>query len=470
LLAPQSCLFTTPEDVSFGPWVRITEARVHTPWLGAEGTDFEVEGSLFLSLDRAYGRLRSSRVRIAVPATTDVPAEFRNLELLEITPGSWDFDISSAGLFRLSTLTPGLQVLDRSARPPEALDVELLLTADELRAGISLRTRDDLPLVPGVLALGPGGLAVETGLDGSGASLFFSLDGSLRALADPGMSSGWMISQPFEFTFDTGNGFGALEFASDRLIGDLGVLAFHARGGSNATSLRPRYAGGVFSLELENLLVAFFGSPERLVVGASIGSDGRLDLSADLPVEGITAPPVRLVPSTSDRAATVSANPIGGALEVSFPALDLNSTDGLWPSGEIEVAAFSFDSEAFDLRLPLPSLSFDGFALEGRDGTDSDNYVEFRRSNSGNALRLRSRQELILGRMQFRFDVDEKTLLGFLSGELGLEGPPPLNLVSDRVSMEYDGSEFELIRTFFGVETRITVEPGDPVDVKIEFP
>jgi hypothetical protein len=116
------CTFNPPTDVAFGPWVKISQARLTLPWLGdsTAGSHFGVNGSLFLSLNRAFGSLSSSRIRVAVPSSA--PA-FRGVEVMEITPASWAFDLQS-GLFQLKALSPGLQVLNASTLPPASLRIE----------------------------------------------------------------------------------------------------------------------------------------------------------------------------------------------------------------------------------------------------------------------------------------------------------------------------------------------------------
>jgi hypothetical protein len=63
--------------------------------------------------------------------------------------------------------------------------------------------------------------------------------------------------------------------------------------------------------------------------------------------------------------------------------------------------------------------------------------------------------------MQLGFTVSNNgALSGNLAGRIGVEGPPPLNLVSDRISMSYQSSaspEFVLNCFFFGAGCRLKV-------------
>lgn len=166
---------------------------------------------------------------------------------------------------------------------------------------------------------------------------------------------------------------------------------------------------------------------------------------------------------------SVVANPLQGRLAVELPRTWLYS-DGspqLWNDNTIELPGFSFDASSFAVRIPLPAVAFAGFDIAAREGADADNYFEFARSGNNSRVTLRSEQDLVLGELKLGFEVSNAGVLsGQLSGRLGPEGPPPLDLVSDRVSILYDNSaspEFVLNRFFFGVGCRLSFGSGLPV-------
>ena len=167
--------------------------------------------------------------------------------------------------------------------------------------------------------------------------------------------------------------------------------------------------------------------------------------------------------------AHIVANPLQALLQVQMPGVHLNSASGRWPSDQVEVAPFSFDSTNFSVRTDLPALDFDGIGITSAP-RDADNYFELRRSGSNTTLKLRNRQELFIGGMNLKFDISSSNgVSGLLAGRLGLEGPPPLNLVQDYTSLVYDSSpssghaNFESNRFYFGIATRIRFGGINPI-------
>jgi photosystem II stability/assembly factor-like uncharacterized protein len=460
LITASPCSFTPPTDVSFGPWVKISQARLTLPWLGdgSRGSDFKVEGALFLSSTRAYGSLTSSRVRVLVPTNvTAFASSLRGAEILEVTPGSWNLDVQS-GLFRLGALSPGLQVLNASALPPGNLQIEVDVRAASANRHAFARfsTLDDLPLAPGLLVLGPGSASLDIGLNPAQPHLSFALNGSLRALAKPD-GSGWVVNRSYNFLFDPKlPAIAPITFSTRTQLADLGLLRLFAPSGA---TIGPSFNGSTFSVGANNLELDFFRSGEFMGTSASVESDGTFSLDATLPVNGLGAGMVQLVPqSTSQRTASVVINPLQGALSVKFPGLFVNSKASLWEENRVELKPFTFDSEDFSIRVPLPGISFAKFEME-RTGLDEDNYFEFTRSPDETKVKLRNRQDLFLGALKLGFTASSSgSLTGSLSGRLGLEGPSPLDAVSDRVSIDFRSSpapEFVLNRHFFGIGARL---------------
>jgi hypothetical protein len=83
---------------------------------------------------------------------------------------------------------------------------------------------------------------------------------------------------------------------------------------------------------------------------------------------------------------------------------------------------------------------------------------------------VRNRQELFIGGMKVKFDVaNNGNVSGLMSGRLGLEGPPPLDLVQDYASFAYDSNpgpghaHFEFNRFFFGIATQVRFGGISPV-------
>lgn len=460
------CSFAPPTDVPFGPWVKITQARMTLPWLTeggtTNGTPFKVEGALFLSLQKAYGSLSSGRIRTVVPANS--PA-FANAELLEITAGSWNFDVES-GFFKLSALSPGVQVLNTSALPPSNLRIEVDVRpgSNDPHAYARFATLDELPLVPGLLAFGPSSAEVRVGFNPASPDLRLALSGNLRALARPG-STGWIIDRTHSLVFDPAlPSLAPVTFASRQLLADLALLRVHS---TNGTQIGPTFNGTTFGLIASNLDLEFFQNGQFIRSSTSVSSDGTFSFAATLPTAGIGVGLVQFRPQSSGaRTASILANPLQARLAVTFPDMFVNSSGSLWPDNGFELPGFSFNSAEFSLRMTVPSIDFAKLPLEKKGSIDEDNYFEFTRRPTETRLKLRNRQDLFLGALKLGWSVSSNgELSGHLSGRLGLEGPSPLDAVSDRVSIGFRSSpapEFILNRYFLGVPTRLKVGSNLP--------
>ena len=362
-----------------------------------------------------------------------------------------------AGSSQIKPLT-----VNSRADPIDTIDTAVRDTSPDRHAFLLFATRDELPLAPGLLAMGPSGVSLRLGFEPSDPDIRFDLNGSLRALADPD-GVGWVVNRPFQLVFDPElMSIGPITFASRTLLADLGLVRVHAMAGA---SIGPSFTGSGFELVADQLGVEFFQSGEFITASASLQANGAFTLTSTLPVNGAGAGVVRLRP-VADRTSRVAANPLAGTLAVSFPEVFVNSDIGLWDDNLFRSPAFTFDSENFSFRVPLPSvhLQFADLPLQGNNRVDDRNFLEFTRINGATRVKLRNRQELFLGRLKMALDMSSGgSLSGSLSGTLGVEGPEPLNHVSDRVSMTYQSSsspEFILNRVFLGVPCRVKLGSG----------
>ncbi|MBE7503425.1 MAG: choice-of-anchor D domain-containing protein [Verrucomicrobiales bacterium] len=451
------CDFTPPRDVAFGPWARLSDARLTLPWLsdGTAGSDFEVQGALFLSLTRAYGSLLSSRIRVLVP--NNAPA-FPGTELVEVTPGSWSFDLE-AGFFQLAALAPGLQVLNQPTLPPAELGIEVDVrqAPANRRAHLRFATLEDLALAPALLAMGPASADLEIRLNPTQPGVRLALDGRLRALTRP--TGGWIFDRDYSLLLDPElPTIAPLTFATRTQLADLALLRVHAEAGAQ---FGPTFDGTRFGLVAQGLALEFFRNNQPVVANATFGDDGAVAFSATFP-QGIATGPLRLVPHPAGTGQLQAAiAPLEGRLAVQFPRVWAYSTAAtpLWPDNTLELPAFGFDTADFAVRVPLPSVNFAQLPLTGTAAADADNHFEFSRSPAATRFTLRHRQDLVLGSLQLGLTASTASgLSGHLAGRLGLEEPPPLNLVSDRVSMTYRASpapQFVYHRFFLGAATRL---------------
>ena len=459
--AAAACAFEPPTDVTFGPWVKVSKASLTLPWLGEDTNRFQVEGALFLSLTRACGSLQSGRIRVLVPA--DFPA-LANAEVLEITSGAWEFDIEE-GHFRLASLSPGLQVFDQSVAPP----AELVFDADLTTGGQTIfgrfATLDDLPLVPGLLVLGPSSAELGLGLTQTNQAFFhLSLDGSVKALPKPD-GSGWIVNQNCGFHFDASGNLAPIPLAQG-LLADLAVLRLHAMTdaqiGPQVSKTGNRLS---FSLVADHLGVELFRSGQILKANSILDSDGTFYLEVGIPSGGLECGPVRLKSGTPYK---VIANALQARLAVHLPNTDIVSPTAYWPDDVLTAPEIDFDTADFSLKLPLPSLTLNLNPDIGMQGAalDEDNYFEFTRCSDQTIIKLCNRQDLYIGAMQLGLSLTTAGgFSGHLSGRLGVPGPYPLSEVSDSISMNYDSAApewpFTLRRNFLGIDCELRARPFD---------
>ncbi|TVR46703.1 MAG: choice-of-anchor D domain-containing protein [Puniceicoccaceae bacterium] len=470
-LPPLDCEVVVPHPAPVGPWLRISEAVLELPWLNDAGGSaaFAVEGDLFLSLQRAYGSLRAAPLSLAVP---DEPAygAWAGHELLGITALDWAFDLDAVGrTFYLAAATPGIRILDHTVQPPSALEISVDLGDDpaERHAYLNFATTDELPLIPGLAALGPGSFTFDTRLDPANPFLRIALDGSLRALRRPANPSQWVVNRPYAFELiPIQGGITPLTFDQRTLLFNLAGVRVYAGAGAEFSL---GFDGEGFGLSLENLEMEFFGNNQFLTTSTQVYSDGTYAFEALLPPPpgGLLTGAARLVAHTGTEAGRrieVEGNPLQGDLRFDFPRIWINSPQGFWADNTIGTPdRFAFDSGNFTLRLPLGLTSFAGFTTASGAAATADNYFEFRRTPDDTRLRVRSKRDIILGAFKLGLTLDTAgEFSGFFSGRLGLAAPFPLNTVSSKVSLAFDAAEspaFTLNRYFLGVPARLQFGP-----------
>lgn len=462
---PVACGFSSPNDVPYGPWVRISEANLTLPWLDdADGTDFRVEGALFLTLQRVYGRLASSGIVMRVPDSAFVG---KNMEFLEITPGAWSFDIDTMGKASFSSLTPGVQILNQSAVPPANLEIAVDLTASAAsrRARVAFATLDDLTVIPGMMALGPGEVALELSLSSAAASLAFNMDGRLKLLADPLDNNAWLIDQSFDFAFHSSVGFSSYTFPSSGTLFDVGLFSLHSVGGLSSIGF-VLANNSVLSVGVWDLEVGLFGNSDRLDVSQLVvGTDGSISFDTSLPTAGLDFGLMKLVPinaTTAARRTSVRMQPLQAILQVSLPDLYLNSPQSAWPNSALTLPAVDIDTANFFYRFDMPSINLGGLLTQPSAANEA-NYIELSRVNGAFGLKFRNEVDLYIGAMSAFLDATPSGLAGQLSGRVGVESPSPLDLLQQSVTLQYNPNpatgraNFELSQRFFGIGVRLQV-------------
>lgn len=461
-----NCDFSTPSDVLSGPWLKISQARLSLPWLNAaNGEDFKVEGGLFLTLQRAYGRLSSSGLIIRVPDQQNLVG--RNTEILEITPGAWTFDIDSAGIASFSSLTPGIEIFNQPTLPPALLEmlVDLSQPTETRSARISFATLGDLQLLPGTVALGAGHVALETALSANSASLALSLNSRIKLLADPRSPTNWLIDQPYAFEFSAALGVSPYTFTENLTLFDVDLLRLDAV--ANLTRVGFSIANGQLSLGVYDLNVSLFDSAQPLIVNElSLQSNGSASFQTTLPESGLNLGFIQLVPKSNPQTSVV-LNPLAAILQVQLPEVYANSTQQLWANNSLSLPPLSIDTANFFYRVDMPALNLSGFAT--RTATqDDDNFVEFSRVDGAFGLKFRNQMDLFIGAMRASLSASENGISGHLSGRVGLEEPAALSMLQASISMQYTSTpsqgraNFELNQFLLGLPIRLQVGSINP--------
>lgn len=349
LLVASPCAFEPPVDVSFGPWLRVSEAKLSLPWLDdGEESGFQVEGDLFMSLDGVVGSLTSSRVLVNAPT-------HEGLELLEITPSSWNLDIDTGGSFSLGALTPGLQVLNASVNPPAALHILADLTSENRRTSLEVETFDELPLYPGILALRPGRVVFETNVETNNAQARFAIgEGSLRALRHPFIQELWLINR--NLAFELAAEIAPITFNQRTQLANLGLVRLYT---DQASVIRPVFENGSLGLEANALNLELFRSGQFIDTDVAVDAIAGFRFDGDLPFGGINAGPVIVKPSTdAEVTTTLVADPLQGRLAITVPPMSLDSASGLWPPKTVMTGdSRTFDTANMTVRLPCPEAT-----------------------------------------------------------------------------------------------------------------
>jgi photosystem II stability/assembly factor-like uncharacterized protein len=466
---PVDCQAQNPGGVTAGPWLRISQAKLSFPWLADPATtEFAVEGSLFLSREHAYGSLRSAPVLLRVPDHTSY-GPLAGIELLRITPAGWAFDLDvRESQFHLRAANPGLRVLGHSLQPSTDLAFQVALGDPAARTmSLHVGTGDELPLIPGLVALAPGSVQFESSLLPNALDLAFSIDGGLRALANPNDPAQWLINRPYTFEVRPNLPLPGIGFTGNISLLNLGAV--HVRANASTTLTLNRQDQD-FQLVLNNLLLQFFGSDDHLVATSTFTPAGAFSLETSLPAAGIRTGPVRLRPHGSTSAArriAVEANPFAGRFAVDFPRIWIDSLADLWNPDTIATPdRFSFDSANLTLRLPLAIPAVQGFTVNTKTQVDANNYLEFRRRpNTGSTLRVRAQRDYLLGNLKLKLDAtDAGALSGTIAGRLNAAAPPPLHHVNRTVSLAYQLQAgvpvCSLNRHFLGIEFSLGVTPA----------
>ena len=133
------------------------------------------------------------------------------------------------------------------------------VTSLDRRALLRFTTLDDLPVIPGVLAVGPGIAEFETALVQDPSlpdQLVFRMDlgGSIRMLANPTSPSSWMINEPVGLAFDATIGIEPHRYATSGAIADLGLFRLHSI--ANQTTIGPEFEG--LDLKLADQFVGLY--------------------------------------------------------------------------------------------------------------------------------------------------------------------------------------------------------------------
>lgn len=474
-LPPADCSPETPMGITAGPWLRVTEAKLTLPWLpDPTEPEFAVEGELFLSLERASGMLRSGQISLAVPEEEEF-GPWSGLEMLRLTPLGWSFELDvPAATFELACLNPGLRVLDQQVTPPARLLVSADLNAATRRAVLEAETLEETPIVPGLAALGPGALRLESNFDLQSPELLLSLEGGLRAIGNPLQPGDWLLHREYTFLLDpTEASLPGISFPSELVIFSLPPVEVRANSG---TQINLEHDGNAFTFSISGLLADFLGNDEPLLLYGDLGSDGSFDFSAFLPENppdnhGLTLGPVKLSAMDFDDPENAriqfTGNPFSGGFRVVFPQVYLNSIHDLWEKDALTTPGpLVIDSERVTLRLPLSLPSFGGIETDGHRPQDVDNYLELRRRPDGSSFRIRNRRDYFLGRLNLRLDLDsDGNLNGRVSGKLGAPAPYPMNFVNRTFSLpltyEFGAQPiFVRERWFHGVPLRLMVIPG----------
>ncbi|MCC6235195.1 MAG: choice-of-anchor D domain-containing protein, partial [Verrucomicrobiales bacterium] len=390
-----------------GPFVRVSSATLLLPGLG----EAAVSGAALLASDRFQFTLSSSRLG--------------DPQLVAVDAGSWAVNYTNAPLrFVLRAQNPGLTVLGTPA------SAESLMTFDVSRTQISaqLRTLGATPFVPGVAELGPATLAFSSVPSGATRISTFTTTASLRALPKPG--GGFAVDRAIAFRASDGPFTNAITTFPNPIL-DTPLLAL--RPASGARLEVRRNSQGAYGVLVTNFSMSLLGGPATTVAGSVDGS--RLTFTS-----GRTL-------ALGDLVYSANSNP---TLEWDFSGPSFRA---VMPAGSLKVPGLSQDLAVptglvldtagdFDVKLPLPALSFDGIGINA-GGPIEHNFVRFYREEGVAGVQLRDRRSFLGNTFKLRLDVDTAgRASGSFAGELVLRdflGCDEIGL--GEISMSYDSAQ-----------------------------
>ena len=445
-----------PSGVPAGPWIKISQAYVDVPALGADGRAILAEGSILLGFGKLDAALRTSAIHVA---TGD------GLRVLDITAGSWRLR-QDGTLVNFGARQPGVQVFRRDLLPPS--DLAVVIDAHPLSRVVkgSFSADGTLPLMPGLVELGAAGSTparIEAALS---PALGFAVSGQLRMLRLPegdfAYRSAADAAQPI-FSLGNANPAPAGEFT----LAEFGFSRVKATTDTTIT-LRQNPSTGVFTLDVAKLALEGFGASGTL--DTSIATDGLFTATRDPAGDFHDFGFLRLkildsVPAAS-RPITISANALRGAYSLRLPPGRVMPPAGAnWWS---EQSAFelgsglTFDTTAdFEQRFDLPALTFAGLELDG--GSGDENYLALFRRAGVLGVKLKATRDLDFGIARGDFSLSLSARTNVLQG--AASGVVEIPFVDDiDVTLNYDSADssfpFDATRRVGGIRYRLEYGPA----------
>ncbi|BET66413.1 hypothetical protein ASA1KI_13310 [Opitutales bacterium ASA1] len=434
-LLPNPCATAAPPaDVAQGPWVKISQAEVRFPTLDG-GHRAAVEGSLFLSLARAEGVLRTSRFRL----TSQPPSG--GFELVEVTAGSWRMDLVGTD-FRFVGNNPGVELFGRPTTPPSTFSFRAAWDpttpfAPPLVAG-EFATLGVLPVVPDLVEFGPSTVQFAVS-----PTVGLGVSGTVNLLRRPDNPAVFFYAnRPFAYALGDPT---PVQGSGTTTLVDFGFARL--RGDATSQLVFEQDAAGVFTVGATGLLLDGWGlgSPANRV-GATFTTSGVASFTLDPPASGLQLGAIRFKPkSQGDRTSSLVLDLFQRDFRVEIPPSFVNSTVGFWANDTIGHDGLVIDSSAdFEVRVPLPS-SLGGIAVDG--GDIDDNHLIYERKGGSVGFRARAAQELLLGDMTLRFSATSDSVDGTFSGTARVP-VTGTRLGSIAISYDSDAPSFQFSKRF----------------------
>ena len=402
------------DDVPTGPWLRLTEASLDIPGLGG----FGVQGSIFLTTNTIQAALASNAVRI--PAN---PSEF---DLYEMTASSWQFDWQRNRHFRMTAEGPGLSLLEHPVTPPSSLSIAFFNNGNFL---VSSETGGNLPLIPEVAELGPGGFVLAR----TGNVFDLTVSGELRMF--PTGNDDFAFRQSTSFQASVGpftHTLTAANLPASLLQND--YLDIRRR--SNSRVELSLGGDNAFAFTARNFDVVLLNQNVGTVSTLSLVDDA-FNFSTQPPSQPFELGPFRLNASSG---ATIAWDVSAAEIQIDLPATTLQAPGvSECPSASITFPAFSINTSGdFDKTIALPAFELAGVDLNS--GQNANRYLRFYRQNGVLGLNVRDQQSFFLGQMNLGFDIDSTgTVGGFFRGTVEVETSVFGQLEISDVALSYDG-------------------------------